>query len=108
MAMPSQSVLACCLVAALLDASSLTTDWYTGPVWIDAGQGGDDIIGCVRDQRRVMIAAYRAIRKHEIEQVRHLLKIRRNIRIVAPQMHVIKLNLYHMLDPVAEIAGGRR
>ena len=44
---------------------------------IDAGKDGDDVVGGVRDERRVMIGKERAILLDEVEQVRHLLKVGR-------------------------------
>jgi hypothetical protein len=47
-----------------------------------------------------LIAAHRAIVPHEVEQVGHLLEVRWDIWIVAPQMHVVELDVHDMPDPV--------
>src|SRR6266700_1515278 len=55
-----------------------------------------------------MVAADDAIALDEIEQVRHLLEIRRHIRIVAPQMNVVEYDIDDPLDLSArrvELAG---
>jgi hypothetical protein len=54
------------------------------------------------NQRRVMIAADHAVVAHEIEEIWNLLEIGRNIRVVAPQMHIVELNM----DDVLDIAAG--
>ena len=45
-----------------------------------------------------MIAADDAIALEEVEKVRHLLEIRRHVRIVAPQMNVVEHDIDDMLD----------
>src|SRR5450755_1546381 len=55
----------------------------------------------MRDQRRVMIAAHRAIVLHEVEQVGHLLEVRRHVGIIPPQVDVVELDMHDMLDLVA-------
>ena len=47
-----------------------------------------------------MIAADDAVVLHEIEQIGHLLEVRRHIGIVPPQMHVVELDVHDMLDTV--------
>ena len=70
-------------------------------VAIDAGLGGENIGRGVRDQRRVMIAADGAVVLNEVEQVRHLFEIGRDIRIVASQMHVVENDMNNVLDLTA-------
>src|ERR1700739_3102400 len=53
------------------------------------------------DERRVMISAEGAVFLQEVEQMRHLLKIRGYIRIVATQMDVVELKVDDPLDLVA-------
>jgi hypothetical protein len=47
-----------------------------------------------------MIAADDAVILHEIEQIGHLLEVRWHIGIVAPQMHIVELDVHDMLDAV--------
>jgi hypothetical protein len=49
-----------------------------------------------------MIAADDAVVLHEIEQIGHLFEIRWNIGIVAPQMHIVELDVHDLFD----LAGG--
>src|ERR1700687_1631089 len=70
-------------------------------VAIDAGLGGENIGRGVGNQRRVMIAADRAVALNEVEQVRHLFEIGRNVRIVAPQMHVVENDMNNAFDLTA-------
>ena len=58
-----------------------------------------------------MIAGDDAVLLHEAEQNRHLLEIGGDIRVVAPQVHVVERDVDHVLDLVAaglEIAGRLR
>jgi hypothetical protein len=58
-----------------------------------------------------VIAAHDAVVLHEIEQVRHLLKVRRDVGVVSPQMHVIELYIHDTLDLIAggmELTGSLR
>ena len=70
-------------------------------VAIDAGLGGENIGRGVRNQRGVMIAADGAVALDEIEQIRHLFEIGRNVRIVAPQMHVVENDMNNVFDLTA-------
>jgi len=57
----------------------------------------------------VVVAADDAVALDEIQQVRYLLQIRRNIRIVGSQMHIVEDNVDNPLDLAArriELAGG--
>src|SRR5262249_12697613 len=44
----------------------------------------------------------------KVEQTRYLFEIRRYVRHVAAQMHVVERQMKDVLDAVAEIAGGER
>ena len=66
---------------------------------IDPRQPRENIVGRVGDQRRIMIAADDASSLQEIQEVRHLLEVRWNVWIVAPQMHVVELNMHDALNP---------
>jgi hypothetical protein len=49
----------------------------------------------------MMIAADGSDVENEIEQIRHLLEVRGNVRIVAPQVHVVESDVDDMLDLTA-------
>ena len=67
---------------------------------VGTGQHRQDIGRGMRDQRRVVIAAHRAVVLQEIEQIGHLLEVRWHVGVVPPQVHVIELDVHDMLDPV--------
>ncbi len=50
-----------------------------------------------------MIGQQRSLLSQEIKQIRHLLQIRRNVWVIATQMHVIKNNVNNVLN----LAAGR-
>jgi uncharacterized protein YlzI (FlbEa/FlbD family) len=52
----------------------------------------------MRDQRRVMIRGKRAVVFEKIQQVRHLLEVRGDVRVIAGEMYVVELNVDHVLD----------
>jgi len=45
-----------------------------------------------------MVRQQHPVRLHEVEQVRHLLQIRRHVRVVTREMDVVELDVDHMLD----------
>jgi hypothetical protein len=47
-----------------------------------------------------MVGEKRALPLQEMRQVRHLLKIRRYVRVVAAQMDIVELNVDDVLDAV--------
>ena len=55
---------------------------------IDAGQGGNDVIRGVGLERGVMVRHHCAIVYEEVQQVRHLLEVGRDIRIIPREMDV--------------------
>jgi hypothetical protein len=60
---------------------------------VDAGQRGKDVVGGVRDQRGVVVGKESAIAFQEVEQVRHLLEVGRNVRVVSAEVDIVKLNV---------------
>src|SRR5262249_40453494 len=48
-----------------------------------------------RNERRMMIAADGAVIENEVEQIGHLLEVRRHVWIVAPQMHVVEYDVHN-------------
>ena len=71
---------------------------------IDTRQRGQDPGRRVRDQRRVMVRHQIAVALDEIEQVGHLLEIRRHIRVVTDEMRVVELNVDHVLVVALQLA----
>jgi hypothetical protein len=66
----------------------------------------------VRDQDRVVVRVERPLAAQEVEQVRHLLEVRRDVRAVAVEVRVVELEVDDVPDAavaVAEraLAGGR-
>src|SRR6516162_7505904 len=85
----------------LLENAEAVRDRAPMPVAIDARQRRENVVGGVGDERRVMVGAKSALLANEVDQVRHLLKIRRNIWIVAPEMHVIEGDVNNPFDVAA-------
>lgn len=56
-----------------------------------------------------MICQERAVTLHEVEQIRHLLQIRRDVGIVAREMYVVELQIEDVLDIAigSQLATGR-
>jgi hypothetical protein len=71
------------------------------PVRIEAGERRQDPARGVRDQNRVVVGEERPIALQEVEQVRHLLEVRGDVRVVAVVVRVVELDLDHVLDAVA-------
>ncbi len=77
-------------------------------VAVKTGQRCQDVVRRMRDQRRVVVREHRSVALDEVEQVRHHLQVRRDVRVVPEEMHVVERELDHVLDPVAELARGGR
>jgi hypothetical protein len=65
---------------------------------VDPRQPRENVVGGMGDQRSVVIAADDASSLQEIQQVRHLFEVGRNIRIVAAKVHVVENNVDHSRD----------
>jgi hypothetical protein len=68
------------------------------PVRIEAGQRAEDPAARMRDQNRVVVRVERAVVPDEVQQVRHLLQIRRDVRVVSQEVHVVELDVDDVLD----------
>src|SRR5579862_5344581 len=73
-------------------------DEYSGVVGIQTRLRRQNVIGRVRDQDRVVSGIERPVVLDEIEQVGHLLQVRRDVGIVAREVHVVELDVYDVLD----------
>lgn len=65
----------------------------------------------MRDQDRVIARVERAVLLDEIEQIGHLLEVRRHMRIVAGEVDVVEFHVDNMLDfsrGRVELASGMR
>ena len=51
----------------------------------------DDVVRRVGDEGRVVVRQQSSVVGQEIEQMWHLLEVRRNIRVVPPEMYVVEL-----------------
>ena len=78
-------------------------DEDAGVVGIEAGLCGEDVVGGVRDEHRVVAGVEGAVLLDEVEQVRHLFEVRGDVGIVACEVHVVEFDVHHMLD----FSGGR-
>jgi hypothetical protein len=50
-----------------------------------------------------MVGQKRPVSFEEVEQIRHLLEVGRNVRVVAAKMNIVELNVDDVLDAVAEV-----
>src|SRR6185369_17104034 len=82
------------------------------PVAVQAGERGQDVVAGVRDERRVVVGQERAFAGEEVQQVRYLLQVGRDVRVIPEVVHVVEHERDHVLDAVAQVArrvgGGRR
>ena len=81
-----------------LEVAEAVGDGHAVAVAVHTGDGGEDVGGCVRDKRRVVVREQSSVPANEIQQVRHLLQVGRDVRIVAREMRVIELHVDHVLD----------
>ncbi len=79
------------------------------PVRIEARERAQDPAPRVRDQNCVVVRVERAVVLQEVQQMRHLLEIRRDVRVVPQEVDVVELQIDDVLDLslVAELASGR-
>ena len=68
------------------------------PVGVDAGERAQDPRGGVRDEDGVVVREQRAVLADKVQQVRHLFEVRGHVRVVAGEVHIVKLDVDHMLD----------
>src|SRR4029453_2168076 len=68
------------------------------PVRVEAGQRAEDPARGMRDQDRVLVVAERPVVAQEVQQVRHLLQVRGDVRPVAEQVRVVELQVDDVLD----------
>src|SRR6202011_1323170 len=66
---------------------------YPVTVAVDARQGRQDVSRGVRDQGSVVVGVQGAVVLDEVEQVRHLLEVGRNVRVVTLEMCVVELDV---------------
>ncbi len=50
------------------------------------------------NQGGVVIAEQSAIAGDEVQEVRHLLEVRRDVWVIPPEMRVVKLDINHMVN----------
>ena len=76
---------------------------------VQAGLGGHDVVGRMRDQRRVLAGDQRPVAGDEVQQVRHLLQVAGHVRVVPGVVHVVELDVDDVLDrrPVGAQRAGR-
>jgi len=67
-------------------------------VAVDAGQGGQDVVCGMRDEHCMMVRIQSALALEEIQEMRHLFQVGWDIRVIAPQVSVVKLNVDEVLD----------
>src|SRR5262249_29697925 len=79
-------------------------------VRVQAGHARQDPTGRVRDQDRVVVRLQRPVVSDEVEQVRHLLEVGRDARVVAPEVRVVEDDVddvLHLVVLAAERTAGR-
>lgn len=65
---------------------------------IDTRERREDVVGRVRDQRRVMVREKRSVVLKEIQQMRHLLEIGWDIRVITCEVDVVELHINDVLN----------
>ena len=90
--------------AVRLEVAEAVRDRLPHPIGVDAGQRRQDPRRGVRDQDRVVVREQGAVAADEVQQVRHLLEVRRDVSAVPQEMRVVELNLDHVLDAVRKRA----
>ncbi len=83
-------------------------DRHARPVAVQAGEGGQQVIGGVRDERGVVVGRERAVVFEEVQQARHHFQVRRHVGVVAEEMDIVEGELDDVLDPVAQAAAAAR
>ena len=79
-------------------------DRHAVPVAVQAGERGQDVVAGVRDERRVVVGQERAVAGEEVQQVRYLLQVGRDVRVIPEVVHVVEHERDHVLDAVAQVA----
>ena len=79
-------------------------DRHAGPVAVQPGPGGQQVISGVGDERGVVVGQERPVAPEEVQQVGHHLQVGRDVRVVAEEVDVVEAELDHVLDPVSEAA----
>ena len=91
------------------EVAEAVRDGLAHPVGVHACLRGEDPGRGVRDQDRVVVGEQRAVAADEVQQVRHLLEVRRDVPVVPQEVRVVELDLDDVLDAVGErAAAGRR
>ena len=91
-----------------LEVAERVGDRLAKAIRVVPGQRAQDAGGGVRDQDCVIVGDQRPVALDEVQQVRHLLQVRRNVGVVAPEVGVVELDVDDVLDVVArrlEVAG---
>ncbi len=91
-----------------VEGSVAIGDRHALAVAIQPGKGRQDVIGSMRDKRRVVVRHPRAVVLEELQQARHQLQVRRDVRVVPEEMDVVENELDDVLDAIAELARAGR
>ena len=73
-------------------------------VRVEAGQRGEDPAAVCEIRTVWSLLSQRAVVLNEVQQVRHLLEVGRDVRVVPPEVDVVELELDDVLDAVGERA----
>ena len=71
------------------------------PVAVQTGVDRQAVVRRVRDQRRVRVREHGAVLLQEVQQVRHLLEVGRDVRVVPREVDVVEDDVDHVRDAVA-------
>jgi len=55
----------------------------------------------------MVLRVERAVLLNEVQQIGHLLQVRRHVRIVACKMYIVELDVDDVFDSVAKVTPGR-
>ena len=70
------------------------------PIRVETREARQDPARGVRDQDRVVVREQRAVVLEKVVEMRHLLQVRLDIRVVAVEVRVVELEIDHVLDVV--------
>jgi hypothetical protein len=90
---------------AVQEQADAVADRHAEFVTVDAGQRGHDVDRGVRDQRRVVVREKCPVVLEEIQQIGGLLEVGRHVRVVAPKVDIVEMDVDDVLDAVIELAG---
>src|SRR5208337_4352198 len=89
------------LVGRLVAAHEAVGNRLAVAVPINTGQGRQDVIGGVGNKMSVVVGKHSSVVLEEVEQMRHLLQVGRNVGVIPLDVQVIELDVNNVADRTA-------